>query len=397
MARTFAAAIDVLRDHVNYREIRFLIAMQYARVPLLRRWLACYSGTVPTEEICDRVRADSEFTESLPVTDHERAFFAEHGYADVLAPPGDHIELRARELVCELVDCEILAMTKMILHRPSERIVLSRQLAFGRNNIRPVIYRRTVAVPGLSISLLPASHYFHFFFNILKPLTRVLRRWPDLQQATLIVGNALAKHQEAALEVLARAYPGLKVESVAPDMRVRCERLLRFHYSRGRLIDYVTDGESLRGLRDMFHGWAGVGDVTPTRRLYISRELQKHRRTLNERALLEALRHYGFEKVLPETLPMREQVRLFASAEAVIGTHGAGLTNLLFCRPGAAVIELGSSDNLPPLFVGLSKQMGLAHRFVAGGPRGLYGAFSVAPERLVAAVHEACGDTARRP
>jgi len=38
----------------------------------------------------------------------------------------------------------------------------------------------------------------------------------------------------------------------------------------------------------------------------------------------------------------RRIVALFQRAECVIGPHGAGLTNLVFCRPGVQVIEVGT-------------------------------------------------------
>jgi hypothetical protein len=388
MNGSLVAAIDRLRDRINYREIRFLIARQYGRVPVLRRRLACYVESVQALDICARVRAEEDLREVLTLSEHERAFYLRHGYAHELAPSGDRIEIRSREQVCELTDCDILARTRVVLHRPSERIVLLGQAALNRNNIRPVIYRRTITVPGLAISLLPHGHYFHFFFDLLKPLLRILRRWPELGRATLLMSDAPAPHQQAGVEILRQAYPELKLVRVAPDSRVRCERLLSFHYSADRLIDYTVDGETLRGMRDMFHAWAGVGDTEPTRRLFISRARQKHRRITNESALLEALAPYGFERIFPETLSFRDQVRLFASARVIMGTPGAALTNLLFCRPDAMVIELCSREHPQPLFVGLSRQMGLDHRLVAGGGRGIYGAYSVDLEEILKLVAE---------
>lgn len=38
---------------------------------------------------------------------------------------------------------------------------------------------------------------------------------------------------------------------------------------------------------------------------------------------------------------MAAQVRLFADASVAVGIHGAGLTNLMWCRPGAVAVEVG--------------------------------------------------------
>jgi capsular polysaccharide biosynthesis protein len=39
-------------------------------------------------------------------------------------------------------------------------------------------------------------------------------------------------------------------------------------------------------------------------------------------------------------LPFAEQVAAFAGASHVVGVHGAGMTNAVFCSPGTAVLEI---------------------------------------------------------
>ena len=36
----------------------------------------------------------------------------------------------------------------------------------------------------------------------------------------------------------------------------------------------------------------------------------------------------------------REQVNLFHNAECIVGLHGAGFVNVVFCKPGTKIIEL---------------------------------------------------------
>ena len=78
----------------------------------------------------------------------------------------------------------------------------------------------------------------------------------------------------------------------------------------------------------------------PARRIFISR--RGVRSLVNERDVVEKLRPLGFERHRLEGMPLASQIALFARAECVIGPHGAGLTNLVFCRPGTKVIEIGT-------------------------------------------------------
>jgi hypothetical protein len=85
------------------------------------------------------------------------------------------------------------------------------------------------------------------------------------------------------------------------------------------------------------------------RRIYISRQDSHVRRVLNEAALAPVLSEYGFETVELSRLSLDAQAALFGEASHVAGVHGAGLTNLLFARPGTKVLEI-----LPPLCAAVS-------------------------------------------
>jgi len=76
-------------------------------------------------------------------------------------------------------------------------------------------------------------------------------------------------------------------------------------------------------------------------RIFVSRSRAKRRHLLNEAEVVDRLAAaFGFECVNAETLTFADQVRLFANAEIIVGTHGAGLANAVFAPPGAIVVEL---------------------------------------------------------
>lgn len=80
--------------------------------------------------------------------------------------------------------------------------------------------------------------------------------------------------------------------------------------------------------------------VTTAKRIYISRSKASMRRIVNEDALVEMLLSFGFTIVANEDYSLLEQAQLFHDADVVVGAHGAGLTNILFCRENTKVIEL---------------------------------------------------------
>lgn len=96
----------------------------------------------------------------------------------------------------------------------------------------------------------------------------------------------------------------------------------------------------------------------PNRRIYISRAGASRRRLLNEEALWSVLEGAGFERVLMEQLPFPQQVRLMRETAVLWAPHGAGLTNMMFCPPGAHVVEIADLGFPNPNFYALAAALG---------------------------------------
>jgi hypothetical protein len=109
--------------------------------------------------------------------------------------------------------------------------------------------------------------------------------------------------------------------------------------------------------------WAG-----PAPRIFISRGNRGVRSIVNEREVLRALQPLGFVRCRLETMPLADQVALFYRAACVVGPHGAGLTNLTFCRPGTKVVEIGTPYRPWACFYGIAHHRGLNYRLHMASP-----------------------------
>ena len=119
--------------------------------------------------------------------------------------------------------------------------------------------------------------------------------------------------------------------------------------------------ETCRWLRDAMIKGAGEPDAGLPKRIYISRA-KARRRVLNEDKVLKLLEPLGFVSYCLEDLPLADQVKLFYGAEAVVGPHGAGLTNILFGH-GMTVIECLGSTRVTNSFMAIAASCG--HRYGA--------------------------------
>lgn len=78
-----------------------------------------------------------------------------------------------------------------------------------------------------------------------------------------------------------------------------------------------------------------------SKRVFISRkDGYNSRRILNEDDIFKLFEAHGFKRYILGDMSIIEQITLFNNAEIIIGEHGAGLANVLFCNPTCKVIEL---------------------------------------------------------
>ncbi len=90
------------------------------------------------------------------------------------------------------------------------------------------------------------------------------------------------------------------------------------------------------------------------------------RRIINEAEVQALLCSLGFETVDSENLALTDQALLFGSAEIVVGSHGAGLTNIVFCREGTVVIDLFAPTYVNPCYWVVSEACGLSYFYLVG-------------------------------
>jgi hypothetical protein len=101
-----------------------------------------------------------------------------------------------------------------------------------------------------------------------------------------------------------------------------------------------------------------------TKKIYIKRSSGRH--IVNEEEFLEILKPLGFEVLCCEQLTVAEQAAVFSKAEIVVGAHGAGFTNLVFCNAGTRIIDIFSPTWINPCYWILSNHINLKYACLIG-------------------------------
>jgi capsular polysaccharide biosynthesis protein len=80
-----------------------------------------------------------------------------------------------------------------------------------------------------------------------------------------------------------------------------------------------------------------------SKRIYVSRS-QSSRKIVNEAEILQILTKYNFEVIHCEKMSLAEQIKIFSEAEIILGPHGAGMYNQIFCHSGTSIIEIYNKE-----------------------------------------------------
>ena len=250
------------------------------------------------------------------------------------------------------------------------------------------VFQRSVPLPAARqfegrvavLSGLSGHIYYHWLFDVL-PRFKILQQGllaegeatlsaqsnlkDSFEEIDYFVVNSVSKpFQRETLTAL-----GVPLEKVIESDRtphIQAEELIVPSFAGH--MDWVPPS-SMDFLRETFLGSEefreSASRKNPTR-LYISRSNAKYRHIFNEAAVIDLLDQYGFVAVNLETLTVAQQVQLFATAEAIVGAHGSGLTNLVFCSPGCSVVELFSPYYLRTDYWMISQYLQLQHYYLVG-------------------------------
>ncbi|MEO8712967.1 MAG: glycosyltransferase family 61 protein [Parafilimonas sp.] len=110
-------------------------------------------------------------------------------------------------------------------------------------------------------------------------------------------------------------------------------------------------------------------------KLYISRQLASRRKVINEEEILEIVCKHGFTIFYPEKHSFLEQVAIFSNVKYLVGTHGSGLTNMLFMEKDTSLLELHKNktnelDHPSFLFWYMAEALGINYYHQSCGTHG---------------------------
>lgn len=79
--------------------------------------------------------------------------------------------------------------------------------------------------------------------------------------------------------------------------------------------------------------------------IYLSRKKSRRRFVINEKEVEQVVREYGFTTLYADDFGFFEQVSIYSKARYLVSIMGAGLSNILFMKEGASILEFHKRMN----------------------------------------------------
>lgn len=205
-------------------------------------------------------------------------------------------------------------------------------------------------------------NYGHFVLDALPRLDLFLRAGLRLQDVDwIVIPNFQGPSAERLIERL--GLPRAKLLRPQPGEQYAFDVLFQPSYPGASAYYHPLIPEFYRGIAAR----SGVKASQNRRRLYIPRR-GGTRRISNEAEIERVLLERGFETV--DFRKISDDAALFAGADVVVGPHGAGLANVVFCPPGGKLLELIPSNHVFPFYYSAASAAGLDYWGLIGPAEG---------------------------
>jgi capsular polysaccharide biosynthesis protein len=206
-----------------------------------------------------------------------------------------------------------------------------------------------------SVMLYWCRGYYHWICDV---LPRVQSAVPHLPPETrFVVPDGLSEAESESLQAI-----GIRPESWAVFRGKRPWRVERLVHVPPVAMTGDHTRESLLSLREsVFRHTRTEEPRGASRRIYVARRQGAERAVVNESELLPALQERGFELVHCESLSFADQVKLFREAEIIVGPHGGGFANLVWCEPGTKVFEIFGTNSVRRCYWSICQALSLNH------------------------------------
>ena len=206
-------------------------------------------------------------------------------------------------------------------------------------------------IEGKILSILSGGagnyNYWHWLFDVI-PRIFLYKKFYLLKNIDkILIPNIKEKFQYQTLDIL-----GIKIKNCINSevyRHIKFNELYatthpNLHLKEEKIPNWIISSLKKNFLKKFFF----KRSFNSFKKIYIDRidsksNVKDYRRIINEKFIKVLLVSRGFKILRLSEYNFIEQVNIFYNAKCVIGLHGAGFANIIFCRKNTIVLEIKSN------------------------------------------------------
>ena len=261
---------------------------------------------------------------------------------------------RCRLFTTSVHDQSVIIDNKLISGPSFQLRVNKKDTLFARNNENikenitlkigtPRIIKKT---KGKVFSLLSGgaakTNYFHWLFEVL-PRLEILSKTEKIDNIDFfLLPSTRMSHHHETLELL--DIPNKKMLDSNTYKHISCEELYVVDHPFRLTNNTVFDTQNIpywifEWVRNKFLQYRSSNLFPKKIFLERSSSISTSRDIKNKEEVYKILKENNFTFIQPEKFNFKDQIKMFFSANKIVGLHGAGFANICFCNPKTQIIE----------------------------------------------------------
>ena len=211
------------------------------------------------------------------------------------------------------------------------------------------------------------NNYWHWMYDSISRIGILEKNMKLNDFNFFLVPDKKYKFQRETLKLLGiekKSLSSKKFKHIFANSVVATNHPWQFSKSAHKDIENVP-GWITRWLRNKFLKFKSKKKFY--KKIYIDRSdsIINDRRIVNEDKIKKMLRKKKFKILKLTNYSFTQQIGIFNSAKIIVGNHGAGFTNLIFCKKNTKVVEF-KDKNTAKIFNKISKDLGLNYKSILG-------------------------------
>ena len=214
------------------------------------------------------------------------------------------------------------------------------------------------------------NNYWHWMYDVLPRIGIVENKFKLKNFKSILVPDTIFAYQKETLNLLGvnnRSISSKKFRHIFSEKIVATSHPWQYstsaHIDIGRVPKWISLWLRLKFLKFK-------SNKKFFKKIYIDRSdsssnLYYKRKIINENKIKQLLIKKGFKILKLSDFKFVDQINIFNTAKIIVGNHGAGFANLIFCKKNTKIIEF-TNKYTPKTFKKISKDLKLNYVSIKG-------------------------------